>query len=108
MPTSKNSEQSPRRRPATTPEAREKQMIALADSLSEKRLREGTASAQEIIHWLRLGTSREQLEQEKLRKDNLLREAQIEQMASAARIEELYKDALDAMRSYQGDMPDDL
>jgi len=93
---------SPRRRPATTPEAREQQMIALADKLAEKQLREGTASAQVITHYLKLGTSREQLEQEKLRKDNLLREAQIEQMASNARIEELYERALNAMRGYSG------
>lgn len=101
------SEQSPRRRPATTPEAREQQMIALADALAEKQLLAGTASAQVITHYLKLGTSREQLEQEKLRKENQLREAQIEQMASAARIEELYKSALEAMRSYGGQNPSD-
>src|SRR5690242_8296071 len=100
-----NSEQSPRRRPATTPEAREQQMIALADALAERQLREGTASAQVITHYLKLGTTREQLEQEKLRKENQLREAQIEQMASAARVEELYKSALEAMRAYGGQSP---
>jgi chorismate synthase len=102
-----SSEQPVRRRPATTPEAREQQMIALADALAERQLREGTASAQVITHYLKLGTTREQLEQEKLRKENLLREAQIDQMASAARIEELYSKALDAMRSYGGQTPDD-
>lgn len=80
-------------------------MIALADALAEKQLREGTASAQVITHYLKLGTTREQLEQEKLRKENMLREAQIEQMASAARVEELYSKALDAMRSYSGQDP---
>lgn len=97
-----DSDTAPRRRPATTPEAREQQMIALADALAEKQLREGTASAQVITHYLKLGTSREQLEQEKLRKENQLREAQIEQMASSARVEELYKEALEAMRAYGG------
>lgn len=100
-----NSDPAPRRRPATTPEGREQQMIALADALAEKQLREGTASAQVITHYLKLGTSREQLEQEKLRKENQLREAQIEQLASAARIEELYKSALEAMRAYGGQSP---
>ena len=33
-------------RPATTPEARENQMIALAVDLAEKQLIEGTASSQ--------------------------------------------------------------
>lgn len=97
-----NSETSPRRRPATTPEAREQQMIALADSLAERQLREGTASAQVITHYLKLASSREQLEQEKLRKENQLREAQIKQIAAAADNEKLYKKALAAMRGYQG------
>lgn len=99
---SSNSEPAPRRRPATTPESREQQMIALADALAERQLREGTASAQVITHYLKLGTSREQLEQEKLRWENQLKSAQIEQMASAAKIEELYSKALEAMSSYQG------
>lgn len=105
MPARRNTEQAPRRRPATTPEAREQQMIALADALAEKQLREGTASAQVITHYLKLGTSREQLEQEKIRNENRLKEAQIEQIASGARIEELYKEALDAMRMYGGQTP---
>lgn len=108
MPPRKRTESdpSPRRRPATTPEAREQQMIALADSLAERQLREGTASAQVITHYLKLASSREQLEQEKLRKDNQLREAQIAQLESAARVEELYKSALDAMKSYGGHAPE--
>lgn len=99
------SDEPPRRRPATTPEAREQQMIALAVDAVEKRIRKGTASAQELTHYLKLASSREQLEQEKLRKENQLREAQIEQMASAARVEELYKSALEAMRAYGGQTP---
>lgn len=104
---SSNSESAPRRRPATTPESREQQMIALADALAERQLREGTASAQVITHYLKLGTTREQLEQEKLRKENRLREAQIDSMASAAKVEELYREALEAMRSYGGKNDDD-
>ena len=107
MPARKSSsdDQAPRRRPATTPQAREQQMIALAVDAVERRIRNGTASAQELTHYLKLASSREELEQEKLRKENQLREAQIEQMASAARIEELYKSALDAMRAYGGQPP---
>lgn len=99
------SEPAPRRRPATTPEAREQQMIALADALAEKQMRDGTASAQVITHYLKLGTTIHQLEQEKLRSENLLKQAQIEQMASSARIEELYGQALEAMSRYSGQTP---
>lgn len=92
----------PRRRPATTLDARENQMIALSVDLAEKQLREGTASAQVITHFLRLGTSRERLEQRKLLKEVDVLEQRAEAMASAQRVEELYGKALDAMRSYAG------
>jgi len=96
-----------RRRPATTLDARENQMISLAVDLAEKQLREGTASAQVVTHFLRLGTSRERLEQEKLQKENELLRSRTEQIASAARVEELYTTALNAMRSYAGQVVDD-
>lgn len=90
------------RPPATSPEAREVQMISLADSLAERQLREGTASAQVITHYLKLASTREALENEKLRKDIQLKDAQIEQLASAKNIEDLYREAIGAMRSYSG------
>lgn len=94
--------QKTKRRPATTLDARENQMISLSVDLAEKQLREGTASAQVITHFLRLGTSRERLEQEKLRKENELLQGRAEQIASAKKVEELYGQALNAMRSYAG------
>jgi hypothetical protein len=94
-----------RRPPATTPEARENEMIALAVDSAEKQLRNGTASAQVISHFLKLGSSREKLEQERLAKENTLLDAKADALASAARVEELYKTALDAMRSYAGQEP---
>lgn len=94
-----------RHRPATTPEARENQLIALAVDLTEKQLRQGTASSQVITHYLKLGSSRERLEQERLVNENLLTQAKIEAMEGVKRVEELYGLALDAMRSYQGQEP---
>jgi hypothetical protein len=95
-----------KRRPATTPEARENQMISLAVALAEKQMQDGTASAQVISHYLKLGSSREKLEQAKLVKENVLLEARKEAIASGKQIEELYKSALDAMRSYAGATPE--
>lgn len=92
-------------RPATTPEGREAQLVSLAYDLVEKRIREGTATSQETTHFLKLGSSREQLEQQRLRYENLLTETRIESLASQKRVEELYRDALDAMRSYSGQEP---
>lgn len=87
-------------RPATTPEARENQLISLAVDLAEKQLREGTASSQVITHYLKLGSSRAELEKEKLRKENALLEAKTESLESTKRIEELYLGALEAMKNY--------
>ena len=95
-----------RTRPALTPEARENQMIALAVDLAEKQLIEGSASAQVITHFLKLATSRERLEKEKLEKENELLRAKTEAIESAKRVEELYSDALRAMRSYRGESDD--
>lgn len=91
-----------RRPPATTLEGRENQMVALAVDLAEKQLLAGTASSQVISHYLKLGSTREQLEQERIFRENELLRAKSEALASQARIEELYKTALDAMRSYAG------
>ena len=90
-------------RPALTPDTRENQMIALAVDLAERQLIEGTASSQVITHFLKLATSRERLEREKLEKENELLRAKTEAIESAKRVEELYSDALRAMRSYRGE-----
>lgn len=91
-----------RNRPASTPDGREQQLISLASDMAEKQLREGTAPAQVVTHFLKLGSSRERVEQERLRNENLLLSARIEEMARHQRIEELYTEALNAMRSYSG------
>lgn len=97
----------PRRRPATTPEARENQLVGMAVDLAEKQLAEGTASSQVITHYLKLGSTRERLEQERLRKENILLDAKAEAMATGARVEELYDNAIKAMRTYGGQDDDE-
>lgn len=92
----------PKRRPASSPDERENQLISLATDLAEKQLRGGTASAQVVTHYLKLASTRERLEQERLQNENLLLSAKIDQIASGKRIEELYESALNAMRAYAG------
>lgn len=99
---SEAAKQTKRRRPASTPEAREKQMVSLAIDLAEKQLEEGTASSQVITHYLKLGSMREQLEREKIKQENELLKAKVEAIEAAKRSEELYQKALDAMRTYSG------
>lgn len=91
-------------RPALTPEARENQLIALAVDLAEKQLIEGTASSQVICHYLKLGSTKEKIEKEILEKQKVLIDAKTESLQSSRRVEELYQNALNAMKNYSGNM----
>lgn len=103
MGSSKKQDETPKRRPpATTIEARENQLIALAVDLAEKQMYEGKASSQVITHYLKLGSTKERLEKEILEKQKDLLQAKTDSIQSAKKVEELYKNALDAMRCYSG------
>jgi hypothetical protein len=93
------------RPPARTPEEREDQLIEAAVDLAEQQLRSGEASAQVITHYLKLGSSRERLEQQKLANEVSLLETKREVMESEKRTEGLIADALRAMREYSGNSP---
>lgn len=97
-----SSNSSKKGRPAISPEARENQMIALAVDLAEYQLRAGTASSQVITHYLKLGTTKYELEKEKLRKENNVLEAKAKSYASSEEIKGLYDNAIKAMRTYGG------
>lgn len=97
-----SSSSSRKRRPALSPEARENQLISLAVDLAEKQLQEGTASSQVITHYLKLGSTKERLEKEKLEEENKLLRAKTENLQSQKRVEELYSEAIKAMRNYAG------
>lgn len=94
-------------RPATSPEARENQMIALATNLAEQQLIDGTASSQVITHYLKLGTIKHRKEIEKLEEENKLLRAKTENLESQKVVEELYKEAIRAMRVYSGNGGDE-
>ena len=96
-----------KRRPALSPEARENQLVSLAVDLAEKQLIEGTASSQVITHYLRLGSTKEKLEKEILEKQKELIEAKTESLQSSKRVEELYANALEAMKNYSGNTSND-
>lgn len=97
-----SSTEMPRIRPALTPESREQQMIALAVDLVEQRLLNGTASSQETTHYLKLGSMKNKLEMEKLKRENELLAAKTKAVESGDRIEKLYKEAIAAMQRYSG------
>lgn len=89
-------------RPGLTPESRENQLISLAIDLAERQLREGTASSQVISHFLKLGSTNNMLEKTILEKQTALLTAKTESIKSGKVIEELYANALAAMRKYSG------
>lgn len=89
-------------RPALNPEARENQLIALAVDLVEQRLRDGTASAQETTHFLKLASRKTKLELERAELENKLIQAKTQAINDQADIKTLYKDAIAAMRRYSG------
>ena len=95
------------RRPAITPEGRENQMISYAMDLAEKQLREGTASSQVITHFLKLGTSRAELEKEKLARETELLKVKADNIKAMERQEEMFKEAINAMKRYQGRADED-
>lgn len=95
-----------KRRTATTDEGREAQLVSLAIDLAERQMSDGTASAQVITHYLKLGSTRERLEQERIRGENQLLAARTDNMSSLGRVEELYTQAMEAFRGYAGmDVP---
>lgn len=96
-----------RRKPATTPEDRENQLVAAAINLAEKQLEDGTASSQVMTHYLKLGSTREKLEQERLQGEVELMKAKIKDLESREKSEEMYKKALIAMGIYSGQAIDE-
>ena len=89
-------------RPALTPEARENQLISLAIDLVEQRLIDGTASAQETTHFLKLASRKAKLEAERAELENELIKAKTQSIRDQADMKTLYKDAIKAMRRYGG------
>lgn len=92
-----------KRRPAVTPENREDQLISEAYDLVEQRLLDGTATSQETVHFLRLGSRKARIEQEILEKQKELVVAKTEAIQSAKRIEELYNNAMRMFTVYTGE-----
>lgn len=94
-------------RPAITPEGREQQLISLAMDLAEQRLLDGTASAQEVTHFLKLGSTKNKLEVEKLKKETELLETRKQSIEASARMDKMYEDAMRAMQTYKGEIAED-
>lgn len=107
MPTKKDSTLPKKHHPATTLEARENQLIALAVDLAEEQLLKKTASSQVISHFLKLASTKDRIEKEILEEQKLLLKAKTEAIQSGKRVEDLYAEAIKAMREYSGGKNED-
>lgn len=107
MPKAKQTSTKRKMRPALTPEAREQQLVSLAVDLAEQQLIDGTASSQVITHFLKLGSSKADLERAKLEHETKLLEAKTEAIQSQKNMEELYSQAIAALKSYSSQDDDD-
>ena len=85
---------------AITSEGQEDRMISYAHKLSEERMRNGTASSQEIVYWLKVGSKKERQERQKLEEEIKLLKAKTEAIKSAQERNELYSQVIDAIRTY--------
>lgn len=94
------------KRPATSPELREAQLADMAYDLAEDQIKSGTASSQVVTHFLKAGSMRERLEQQRMQHEIELMEVKKDQLTQQARIEELYVGAIEAMRGYSGHSSD--
>jgi dsDNA-specific endonuclease/ATPase MutS2 len=94
----------PKRRqaPGKTIEARENQIISMAYDEAERRIRNHTATAAEVVHFLKLGSTQAMLEKAKLEKENKLLEAKTDSLQTQKRIEALYEEAMKSFRTYSG------
>lgn len=96
-----------KRKTAATPEEREHQMVNLAYDEAERQMRAGTASSQVITQFLRLGTTRERLEQQRLEAEVRLAESKIQAMGQAGELKELMVEAVRWFRGYSGQVSEE-
>ena len=88
--------------PALTDEALENKLIMKAYEVAWQRLNDGSASAQEVVHFLRLGSTKEREDRDFLNKRKELLEAKTKAINDSKNMEELYSKAIEAMRNYSG------
>jgi len=102
MPNTEDTTKKKRGRPALSPEAVENRLINKTYKAVEERIENGSATAAELIHFLRLGSTKEQLELEKLKKENELLKAKTGAIRSQEETKEMYEKAIRAFGRYSG------
>lgn len=91
-----------RGRPPKSPKEIENRLIMLAYKEAERQIEEGTASPTTINHFLKLGSTRDQLEKTKLEAETKLALKKVEVLESNKLAEELADKAIQAFKRYSG------
>lgn len=97
----------PRTHADRTPEGRENRLISMAMDLVEERMRNGTATAQEVTHFLKLGSMKSRIEAEKLELEKELVKAKTENLNAQQEMTRMFSDAMAAMKKYRGEEEDE-
>jgi len=92
--------------PAMSSETRESQLSSLAYDLVEQRMRDGTATSQETCYFLKLANPNQKLERVKKEKEIELLDAKIGQIQAARKMDEVYMEAINAFKLYEGSQDD--
>ena len=88
--------------PARSEEEEEKRACGYAMDLAIKWLREGTAPAQVVTHFLKVGSLREQAELEKAREEIKLLRAKKKAIEASEEQDKKYEEVIRAISSYAG------
>ena len=83
-------------------EAAEQQLVSLAYDRAKEQLMNGTASSQVICHFLKAGSTNSRLEKKLLEVQHENIVAKTDAIKAMQRNDELFKDALAAMKTYSG------
>ena len=105
----KSNESRPRKHeaPALTLETRENQLVALAMNLAEQRLRDGKATSQEIVYFLKAGSPDEKLKRQLLEAQAELAKAKAEAIENEKQNAKLFEEAIAAFKEYNGESYED-
>lgn len=88
--------------PARTELEEEKRAGGYAMDLAIKQLREGTASSQIIVHFLKINSQKEQAELEKTRREIELLKAKKKAIEAGEEQDKKYEEVIKAISSYAG------
>ena len=88
--------------PDVCDEQREKRLCNMAFELAEQRMREGKATSQEICFFLKLGSQKNRLEEEKLEHDAQLSKAKADAIRTSQESDINYTRVIEALTKYRG------